>query len=98
MPAPTRDQVKPDVTHVIAVISGYDDHVVLAGDNPKDPKKSMSLETDLGMSADQRGAMAPGFKKIAQKWNPSASVSKTECKKLKTVTECIDLVLKRAGA
>lgn len=83
----TRDEVKPDVVHTIAVISGYSD------DKVSEPS---SLGDDLGMSADMRGALAPSFRSTAQRYNEHAVVTKAECKLLKTVKAAIDLVFQRA--
>lgn len=82
-----RNDIKRKVIHNIAIVSG---------DNETKIKESDKLESDLGITIDRRGALAPGFKKIAQKYRPQATVNKTECKKLKTVKECIDLVFQRA--
>jgi hypothetical protein len=83
----TRDDVKPDVVHTIAVISGYPDGKVT---------EPSSLADDLGMSSDLRGALAPSFRSTAQHYNENAVITKAECKLLKTAKAAIDLVFQRA--
>ncbi len=88
MAKPTRGVVKDKVVHNVAVISGFDDDEV---------SEASKLERDLGLPAMMRAALAPGFEKIARVWVPGARITKTECKKLKTVKASVDLVLARAG-
>jgi hypothetical protein len=87
MPTPTRDEIKPKVIHNIGVLSGFDDSHI---------NETQKLEDDLGLSDWQRGALAPGFQKIARAYKPAAVISMDECKKLETVKDSIDLVFKRA--
>jgi len=87
MPAPTRPVIAQQVTHNLSVISGFPEPRIM--ENQK--------LADLGLTQDLRGALAPGFKRIAQAFKPDAIITKTECKKLKTVKACVTLVFTRAG-
>lgn len=89
MPVPTRDQVGRRVIHNLSIISGFPENAISHGDQ--------KLADDLGLTEDLRGALAPGFQKVARVFVPDARVTKTECKQLKTVKAAIDLVLQRAG-
>ena len=87
MDNPTRAEVKPLVVRNISVISGVADAKI---------KEGNSLDIDLHMSQLMRKALAPGFGAIARRSNPDARFTMTECGKLKTVKESIDLVHGRA--
>lgn len=82
-----RGDVKPDVVHTVSVVSGYPENKIL---------ESSSLENDLGMAAALRGALAPNFRRIAQRYNKDAVITSAECKLLKTVGAAIDLVFQRS--
>jgi len=91
MPNPTKDElrkeIKPKVIHNISILSGFDEDRI---------KEESKLFEDLGMDDDLRGALSPGFQRIAKAYNPVASISKSACKKLSLVSEAIDLVVKGA--
>lgn len=87
MAKPTCVEIRKRVVHNISVISGFPESAIT------DPTRL----TDLGLTEDLRGALAPGFRAIAQEFVPDAVVTKTECKALKKVKDAVDLVSKRAG-
>lgn len=81
--------VRSAVVHVLAVVSGNNEHTIT---------DAQRLFEDLGMAADLRRALAPGFARVAQKTNPTAKITRLECEKLLTVKAAIGLVKKRATA
>lgn len=83
MSSPKREEIKPRVIHNLSVISGFEQAKI---------REEHRLYEDLGLTKDLRGALAPGFKKIAKKYNSDAKITKAECKELKTVKASIDLV------
>lgn len=78
-----RQTIRKKVIDNIAVVSGF---------HATQIREPQSLDVDLGMAQDLRGALAPGFKKIAKATNPEAVITKAECRKLKSVKACVDLV------
>ena len=89
MPGPTRSAIKKRVVHNLSILSGYSESSI---------KQEHKLgRPDLWLSESARGELAPGFQAIAREDDPEARVTKTECKKLKKVKNCVDLVWKRAG-
>ena len=88
MPVPTRVAIARRVIHNLSIISGFAEGGI---------RENQELAADLGMTEDLRGALAKGFQKIARGFLPTARVTKTECKQLKTVAAAIDLVFARAG-
>ena len=87
MAEPSRNRVKPLVIRNISVVSGVEEHRIT---------EDKSLDIDLHMSQLMRKALAPGFGAIAREFNPDARFTMSECGKLKTVGESVDLVHARA--
>ena len=83
---PDRQEIRKKVFHDLSVISGFDEGRIQETDE---------LESDLGLSSDMLGSLAPGFEVIAQAYNPGAVITKSECKKLGSVKQSVDLVFKR---
>lgn len=79
--------VKAKVIHNLSVVSGFAEDEI---------SESQDLNLALGFSTEMRGALAPGFQTIARETKPDAIMSKSECKKLKKVKDCVDLVHKRS--
>lgn len=77
------------VFHNIAVISGHDENTIT--------NVSRLLE-DLDMSLDLRGALQPGFERIARETNPSARIATGECEALVTAGKAVELVTERSKA
>jgi hypothetical protein len=90
MPTPTRDQIARRVMHNLSIISG------VAANEVTDSDKQQ-LTRDLGLTEDMRGALAPGFQKIARQYVRDTRITKAECKALKTTKAAIDVVFGRAG-
>jgi acyl carrier protein len=80
--------IKEKVIRVIAIISGYDIEYIT-------PEKK--LKKDLGMSGYHRKALAPAFIRIAKSYNPDAKITRSQCERLKTVKDAVDLVTKAAS-
>ena len=87
MPSPDATKIRAGVIHNISVVSGCPESTIT------DEKR---LLQDLQMATDSRRALASGFQSIAKTSNPNASVTKSDCGKLKTVKSAITLVIKQA--
>ena len=64
---------------------------------PDEIKPGFSLTRDLKLTSFQREALRDPFLYIAQRRNPSARMTRSQCEKLKTVAEAIKLVKTSAG-
>ena len=89
MPDVDRNEIKKRVVHNLSILSGF------AEDSIEEHHKL--AKPGLWLSEDARGNLAPGFQVIASEHDEDARITKTECKKLKTVAACVTLVFKRAG-
>ncbi len=88
MPFQTRFTIRGLVIHNISTISGFPEGDIEDGDR---------LRYDLLMTAAQRGALAPGFQKIARSFVPGAIVRRSKCAELNTVGDAVKLVREAAG-
>ncbi len=83
----TRDEIKPQVISILSIVSGYPASSI---------EEEKELEWDLDLNSDKRGSLAPDFTGIIEKYNKENYISKSECKGLKKVKDCIDKVHEKA--
>ena len=88
MPTVSEEQVKPEVVHTLAIISGKEEGGI---------RETQRLFEDLGMSKELKRACAASFEKTARHFNAGATVTRLECQKLLTVRASIKLVAKKAS-
>ena len=78
---------------VIQKIDVFTDERVEANADPD----SLRLEKDLGIFPNQRMMLAVPFTKVSKSYGGKA-VGPLDCAELETVQDCIELVIRKAGA
>jgi len=59
--------------------------------------KKDKLDVRFGLTGYQRRALAAPFEETAQRWKPTARISRDACEKLSTAGAAVELVSKAAG-
>jgi hypothetical protein len=89
----SRQQKEAIGISVIRILDVFTENDVEANADPD----SLRLEKDLGISRNQRMMLAVPFTKVSKSYRGKA-IEALACADLDTVKDCIELVIKQAGA
>jgi hypothetical protein len=90
---PTKEEIEPQVISVVSEKSSVSIKAIkVLMDNESD-----DLYQDLGMGGVLINSLAPPFNAIATSYAGGLKVTMLDVQKVDTVTDCVDLVTKRAN-